>query len=154
MGCKKLQGLGAGVWEVARRQHGVVTRGQLLELRFSSQAIQHRIERGRLHPLWRGVYGLGRPELTQHGRWMAAVLSCGTEAALSHESAAALWEIRPVRRGEIHVSVPAHVARSRPGIRLHRRGGLATAGGAAAPARPGWSPPPPPPAPGPPPPPP
>src|SRR3954466_9720580 len=103
MGCKKLQGLGAGVWEVASRQHGLVTRGQLLELGFSSQAIQHRIERGRLHPLWRGVYGLGRPELTQHGRWMAAVLSCGTEAALSHESAAALWEIRPVRRGEPRV---------------------------------------------------
>src|SRR5436190_1049179 len=124
MGCKRLQGLGGGVWDVAGRQHGVVTRGQLLELGFSSQAIQHRIERGRLHPLWRGAYVLGRPQLTQHGRWMAAVLSCGTQAALSHESAAALWEIRPVRRGEIHVSVPAHVARRRPGIRLHRRGKL------------------------------
>jgi hypothetical protein len=59
---------------------------------------------------------------------MAAVLSCGPRAALSHESAAALWQIRPraAKRGEakdesVHVTVPSHVARRRPGIILHRR---------------------------------
>lgn len=52
---------------------------------------------------------------------MAAVLSGGREAALSHASAAALWEIRSEPRGVIEVSAPAHVSRRRPGIRLHRR---------------------------------
>lgn len=63
-----------------------------------------------------------------HGRWLAAVLTCGPEAALSHESAAVLWHIRPsaatggaVGDDAIHVTVPSHVARRRPGIILHRR---------------------------------
>ena len=42
-----------------------------------------------------GVYAVGRPDLTQHGKWMAAVLSCGEGAALSHTSAAALFGMRP-----------------------------------------------------------
>jgi very-short-patch-repair endonuclease len=58
---------------------------------------------------------------------MAAVLACGPEAALSHGSAAALWEIRPARRGLIDVSVPAHVVRNPKGITVHRRKALAPA---------------------------
>ena len=41
------------------------------------------------------VYALGQRVLTQHGRWMAAVLACGEGALLSHRSAAALWGLRP-----------------------------------------------------------
>ena len=74
------------VWALARRQHGVVTRRQLLELGFSREAINHRIERGRLHRVYDGVYAVGRRELTRHRRWMAAVLACGDGAALSHAS--------------------------------------------------------------------
>ncbi len=58
---------------------------------------------------------------------MAAVLSCGPDAALSHESAATLWEIRPFRRGAIHVSVPRATFPRRPGIEVHRRSGLDSA---------------------------
>jgi very-short-patch-repair endonuclease len=116
----------SGPWALAERQHGVVARTQLLELGLSSRAIEHRISRGRLHPVWRGVYAIGRPRLTVHGRWMAAVLSCGPDAALSHESAAALWDIRPRTGQKIHVSVPAGVARRRPRIVVHRRTELGT----------------------------
>lgn len=52
---------------------------------------------------------------------MAAVLSCGSEAMLSHRSAAALWGLLPVLAGAIDVAVPAEVVRRRPGIRLHRK---------------------------------
>lgn len=51
---------------------------------------------------------------------MAAVLSCGEGAVLSHFSAAALWEIRPDRGRAIEVSVPAHRHPRRPGIAVHR----------------------------------
>jgi very-short-patch-repair endonuclease len=54
---------------------------------------------------------------------MAAVLSCGEEALLSHGCAAALWGLRPAPMG-IDMVVPAAVARRRPGIRVHRRSGL------------------------------
>jgi Protein of unknown function (DUF559) len=55
---------------------------------------------------------------------MAAVLRCGPQAFLSHESAGALWEIGTERLGRIEVSVPARVARRIPGIVLYRRSGL------------------------------
>lgn len=93
----------------------------MLTLGFSPKSIKHRITRGRLHPIWRGVYAIGRPELTQHGRWMAAVLSCGPQAVLSHESAAALWMIRPSTSSRIDLSMPAFKTRVRPNIVVHRR---------------------------------
>jgi very-short-patch-repair endonuclease len=108
-------------WTVARRQHGVVTRGQLLELGFSGRAIDHRLKTGRLHRVRRGVFAVGRPELGVYGHWMAAVLCCGPGAVLSHESAAALWEIRPTRRREIEISVLVGARRRHAGIVVHRR---------------------------------
>ena len=52
---------------------------------------------------------------------MAALLACGPAAVLSHESAAALWGVIPYEPGLIHVSLPLHLARRRPGIHAHRR---------------------------------
>jgi very-short-patch-repair endonuclease len=103
----------------------VVSRQQLIDLGFTPKAIKHRVARGRLHRIARGVYAVGRPELTQFGRWMAALLSTGPEAVLSHTSAAALWGIAKQRGNAIHVSVPAHLRRSiSRGITVHRRRGL------------------------------
>jgi very-short-patch-repair endonuclease/predicted transcriptional regulator of viral defense system len=116
----------ARVWTLAARQHGVIARSQLLALGYSAQAIKRRVASGRLHPVWRGVYAVGRPQMSQHGVWMAAVLTCGHGAVLSHGSAAAFLEILPREAGAIHVSVSARVARrGRPGIAVHRRAGLA-----------------------------
>jgi very-short-patch-repair endonuclease len=113
--------MGGPVWALVRRQHGVLTRLQLLELGFGPRAIEHRLATGRLHPVARGVYAAGTPHLTRQGRWMAAVLMCGPDAALSHKSAAALLEIRAERGGKIEVSVPAHVSRRPRGVVVHRR---------------------------------
>ena len=112
-------------WELAERQHGVVARRQLLALGFTPEAIEHRIAKGRLHPLYRGVYAVGRPELTQHGRWMAAILAKGPAAVLSHRSAASLYGIALQKGNAIHVAVPAHARRSSSrGITVHRRNEL------------------------------
>jgi very-short-patch-repair endonuclease len=51
---------------------------------------------------------------------MAAVLSCGAGAALSHESAAAAWGIRDRENGRIEVSVPASRNPCQRGIIVHR----------------------------------
>jgi len=124
MAGRKLQLRAAVVWELADAQHGVVTREQLLGLGLSPKAIEHRIERGRLHPLWRGVYAVGRPEVTRLGRWMGAVLSCGPRSLLGYRSAAALWGIVDRAPETIEIVVPGDVARRRPGIRVHRRAHL------------------------------
>jgi predicted transcriptional regulator of viral defense system len=104
-------------WDLVRRQHGVIARFQLLALGFTRAEIEHRLAVGRLHCLLRGVYAVGRRELSEHGLWMAAVLSCGPGAVLSHEAAGALWRIREARR--IEVTVPGY--RRRPGVTVHRR---------------------------------
>jgi very-short-patch-repair endonuclease len=121
MGWSIVQRLRSGPWALAARQHGVISRRQLLELGLSPRSIEHRLATGRLHQIWRGVYAVGRPELSQRGRWMAAVLSCGPKAALSHGSAGTFFEILPARTDLIEVSVPAAVRRRQPGIVVHRR---------------------------------
>jgi very-short-patch-repair endonuclease len=117
----------ARLWELADRQHGIVARTQLLELGLHPQAIKRRVRSGRLHRLSGGVYAVGRPQITRHGRWMAAVLSCGPHAVLSHGSAAALWEIGDERAGWTEVSVLMLSPRRRGGIVVHRRPALAAA---------------------------
>lgn len=114
----------SSVWALARSQHGVVTRRQLLERGYTAKAIRRRLDNGRLHPVRHGVYAVGRPELTPLGVWMAAVLSCGPGALLSHESAAVLWGIVRARRGDVHVSVVHERCRQGAGIAVHRRSGL------------------------------
>jgi very-short-patch-repair endonuclease len=85
----------------------------------TDDAIEYRLRRGRLHRVHRGVYAVGRPQLTRHGVLIAAVLSCGPGAALSHDAAGEVLGIRKRRAGPIDVTVPG--ARRAPrGIRLHR----------------------------------
>ena len=76
---------------LAARQHGNVTRAQLLDLGVGEKAIQYRLKHGLLHQEHRGVYSVGRPAGTALERAAAAVLACGPGAALSHQSALALW---------------------------------------------------------------
>jgi very-short-patch-repair endonuclease len=112
------------VWAIARAQHGLISRRQLHELGYSDRAIDHRTANGRLHRVRPGVYAVGRPELTRGGVWMAAVLTCGPGAVLSHESAAVLWGIRRSGPQPIDVTVPSGRRPRREGIRVHRRGQL------------------------------
>jgi very-short-patch-repair endonuclease len=102
----------------------VIARSQLLALGFSPKAIDHRIAVGRLRPIFRGVYSVGRAEPTRYGWWTAAILRCGSQGALSHWSAASLWGIGTFPNKPIHVSVPTNVARRQPGIVIHRRARL------------------------------
>jgi putative AbiEi antitoxin of type IV toxin-antitoxin system len=107
MAGKRLQPDRSAVWQLAREQQGVISRGQLLELGFSTRAIEHRMAIGRLHSLHRGIYAVGRPDVTRRGHWMAAVLRCGPAAVLSHASAAALWGIRSEQGDQIEAAIGA-----------------------------------------------
>jgi very-short-patch-repair endonuclease len=113
--------------EVAARQHGVVTTGQLLSAGIYSSGISNRRAAGRLHRIHRGVYAVGHPNIGNEGRWMAAVLACGDGAVLSHCTAALLWRMLPVTPGAERRDYPIDVTlqggngrKSRPGIRIHR----------------------------------
>jgi very-short-patch-repair endonuclease len=108
--------------KLAARQHGVVSRAQLLRAGIGEAGVSRRAQKGHLHRAHRGIYALGHPGLSQEGRWMAAVLACGEGAMLSHRSAAELWKLLdPVDR-RVDVSVPTLSGRkARAGIRIYRR---------------------------------
>jgi very-short-patch-repair endonuclease len=96
----------AAIAAVAAGQHGVVSRGQLLDARISETIIEKRIASGQLVRLHRGVYAAGHAHLRREGHWLAAVLAVGDRAVLSHRDAAALHELRPSNRPRIEVSTP------------------------------------------------
>lgn len=113
--------------QVANRQHGVVSMEQLLHCGIAERAVHHRVGSGRLHRVHQGVYAVGYSLLTDEGRWMAAVLGCGSGAVLSHRSAAALWGLRDDDRRSIDVTAPNRRGRIPAGIDAHRHGSLASA---------------------------
>jgi very-short-patch-repair endonuclease len=119
---------------LATRQHGVVSASQLHALGLEEGAIRARLKTGRLHAIHRGVYAVGHRALSPSGRWLAAVLAAGRGtwvdggsilsfwgAAVSHRSAAGVWELLPISGGSIEVIVEGTGGkRRRSGIRIHR----------------------------------
>jgi very-short-patch-repair endonuclease/predicted transcriptional regulator of viral defense system len=115
---------GRAARRLAREQHQVLSRRQLLALGFSSIAVEHRLATGRLHRQARGVYTVGPPRGTDEQRWMVAVLACGEGAALSHRSAAALWGVGEELRERVDVSVRRRCSLGRPGLKVRSRASL------------------------------
>jgi hypothetical protein len=103
---------------LADRQYGIVTAGQMLRLGYSTAAIRRAGEAGRLYRVHRGVYSVGRREMSRHGRCLAAVAACRPEAVLSHSSAAWLWGLLPACPAVPEVTIPRRGHR-RNGIRVH-----------------------------------
>jgi very-short-patch-repair endonuclease len=121
-------GRDAAIVALARGQHGVVSRQQLLGIGIGREAVRSRVERGFLQVIQRGVFSVGAAKLSREGRWPAALLACGWEgpgadgppsAVLGYRSAAAAWMlvrqvpmvvdvIVPPRRGRFHDGIVAH----------------------------------------------
>ena len=109
--------------ELAGSQHGVVSLAQLAALGLGKDAVARRLSAGRLHRLHRAVYAVGHGALSSKAHDLAAVLSCGPGAVLSHRSAALRWAmVRHAPRYE--VTVEGRRVR-RPGIIVRDRSPLA-----------------------------
>ena len=102
--------------ELSGRQHGYVARRQLLALGVSRSAIARRTDL--IVTRHKGVYAVGHAQTTPIALAHAAVLACGPDAVLSHESAAAVWGLR---RWPATPEVTVPERRSRPGVDSHRR---------------------------------
>ncbi|MBT8402879.1 MAG: DUF559 domain-containing protein [Gemmatimonadetes bacterium] len=106
--------------ELAARQHGLVTRRQLLQAGASPRRIQLRVDGGRFRRLHRGVYLVGAVAPPRAAP-MAACLACGPSAVVSHRSAAVLWKlIRASDRDNVVDVTTAGPNRRRVGVRVHR----------------------------------
>jgi hypothetical protein len=104
--------------ELARRQHGVVGRRQLLGLGYSPAAVGRAARDGRIHPLHRGAYAVGHLAVSDHGACLAAVMACGSGAMLSHSSAAWLWGLQAWCPTPAHVTIPSR-GHQNAGIVIH-----------------------------------
>jgi very-short-patch-repair endonuclease len=103
---------------VVERQHGVISRPQLLDLGVPSPTINGWRRRGLLRELHRGVYAWGHSAISWQGRCVAAVLAGGDGAAISHAAAAALHGLMPPRP-TIDVISPRRRGGD-PTLRVHR----------------------------------
>ena len=112
--------------KLVAQQHGVVGLDQLRDLGLSASGVRGRVEVARLHTVHRGVYSLMPLTLLgREARYMAAVLACGPEAAISHQAAASLHEIRHSARTNIDVTIPQRSPRKHERLDVHRSTTLA-----------------------------
>lgn len=109
---------------LARRQHGVVSSGQLSRLGVGEHAVRVRLRADRLHRLHRGVYAVGHEVLGRDGRRRAALLACGEHAALSHRSASHAHGAQLSDRDVVEVSVPTNGGRAPRNVHVHRAASL------------------------------
>ena len=112
---------------IAGRQHGVVTRRQLLDAGVSDAEIGARLRTGGLlreHP---GVYRVGHRAPSVEAGYLAAVLACGAGALLSGRAAAHLLGLTrgPAPAPEVNAPTQRRVA----GVRTTRSRGLASCDG-------------------------
>jgi very-short-patch-repair endonuclease len=98
-----------------------VARWQLLRLAVAPAQIDGWVKRGRLRPLFRGVYLVG-PVFSPHAYEMAAVLAYAPGAALSHDSGVYIYELLPypAQPGPLHVTVTGRRPGRHQGIHVHR----------------------------------
>ncbi|MDA8047595.1 MAG: type IV toxin-antitoxin system AbiEi family antitoxin domain-containing protein [Actinomycetota bacterium] len=107
----------------ARSQHGLVSTAQLTGLGIDANARKYLLRTGRLVGVRRGVYRLCGSRPSWRSAAMAAVLAVGEGAALSHRSAAVLWDLMDEYdlEGVLHLTAPGDQQVRLAGVRAYRR---------------------------------
>lgn len=101
------------ILELAKRQHGLVTRAQILVLDGTPSSIQHALRKGLWQRVLPGVYATFSGEITNEHQWYAAVLYGGPSATLTGAVACQLAELRYVPDDDlVRLLVPTTVTRS------------------------------------------
>jgi hypothetical protein len=119
--CGMGRDLSPALRNLAGIQSGVVSRPQALRAGMTTDMIKSQVYSGRWRPVYRGVYATFTGPAGRRAQLWAAILSAGSGAVLSHETAAELHRLTDKVTNPIHVTVPywRHVAVA-GGIRLHR----------------------------------
>ena len=87
----------------------------------SRRQLARELAHGRIRQVHRGVYLVG-PTIPSYAQEMAAVLASAPLAAISHRSAAYLWELPPypAKPTPVEVTVAGRNPGRRPGVCIHR----------------------------------
>lgn len=105
---------------LARAQHGLIARHQILDLGANRFLPRSRCRSGAWQEVQPGVYVVGAAPTTFRQRAMAAALTVGPHTLVSHRTAARLYEVVPGRAVPLEVSAPRAVQVRRPGVVVHR----------------------------------
>ncbi len=106
--------------EMSSRQHGLVTRAQLVRVGLTQGAIRHLLESNALEVVHPSVYRVAGSPITGYQRLLAACFALGETGAASHRAAAHLWGLDGPFAGHLEVTAERG-ARTRPGgIVVHR----------------------------------
>lgn len=105
---------------LANRQYGLLRYTDLTGAGLDRRAIWRRVDACRLTRVHDGVFAFGHTALTDEGRWLAALWTCGDDAVLSHLSAVVFNAMGRRSAGDdVHVSTTRRV-RSRDGLVVHQ----------------------------------
>lgn len=112
--------------ERARHQLGLITWNQAIEAGVTTAQLRWRSEHDllvRVHP---EVYRVAGAPVTWEQQLLAACLAAGPAAAVSHRSAAQLWELEVDVKGLVEITVPRRQCPELRGVIRHRSTDLAS----------------------------
>lgn len=114
------------VGALAARQHGVITRAQVVELGGDRDMPSRRVAAGRWRRAATGVFVVNGAPDSFPQRVLVAVLAAGSGALASHRTAAALWGFTS-EPDRIEVTIPADRVHRGAGVTVHRSSDVAIA---------------------------
>lgn len=111
----------AATRKAARQQQSLVTRQQLTGIGWTAGGLRRASESGQLEQLTRQVFRIGGASPSPTQRALIATFTIGPDAAISHGSAAALWDVPGFRFEPIDVTTTRDQRCGvGTGIQLHR----------------------------------
>jgi len=114
--------------KLAAKQYGVLSRKQASELGATKNMIRRRLGSGRWEEPFRGVYRMASAPSSWRQELLLACFAWGQGTVVSHQSAAALYELaRFESETVVAVSVPRGRRRQRSGHDVHWLGGVSAA---------------------------
>lgn len=110
----------SGLAAVARAQHGLVTRRQILHAGLTGHRIGRLVELGHLEPMHTGVYRMAGTPGSGCQLLLGACLAAGDRSVISHRAAAWLWDLVGGRLEVVELTVPSNCNPRLPGTVVHR----------------------------------
>jgi len=113
------------LFELAATQGGYFTAAQAREIGYDSRTVWYHVKTGQLERVSRGFYRLTEFPAQSHEDVIAAWVKAGPDrAAVSHETALALYDLAPSRQRNIHITVqrehrPYKGQARLPGVQVH-----------------------------------
>ena len=107
------------LFKIAETQHGYFTTYQASKAGYSRKDVSSLTKRNKFVRVFHGIYRITHYPASENEDLMAAVLKCGPQAVISHDTALAVYQLSDVMPGTIHITIPKNRSRRQKGIKYH-----------------------------------